>query len=79
MQTQLRSTSGCQVNLRGKNARFPLVGNSKRQSCVSRSIPEVEIVAAETTLRNHGLYVLCSGRGRFDIDPMSYCRMIISP
>ena len=50
-----RSTSGCHVNLQGKHTRFPLVGNSKRQGCVSHSTPEAEIVAADATVKNHGL------------------------
>ena len=43
---------------------LPLVSNRKRQSCVSHSTPEAEIAA---------------GTGWFDIDPMSYCMMTISP
>ena len=45
----LRSTLGCQVNLHGKRTRFPLVGNSKRQSCASHSTPEAQIVAVDNS------------------------------
>ena len=51
----LRSTSGSHMHVSGKHTRFPLAGGSKRQGCVSHSTPEAEIVAADTTLRNHGL------------------------
>ena len=54
----LRSTSGGQLNLQGSNTRFPLSGSSKRQSCVSHSTPEAEIVAADVAMRAMGLPAL---------------------
>ena len=39
-----RSTTGVRLTLQGTNANFPLSGASKRQSCVSCSTPEAEIV-----------------------------------
>ena len=47
----LRSTSGGHLDLQGPNTRFPLSGSSKRQSCVSHSTPEAEIVAADVAMR----------------------------
>ena len=54
----LRSTSGGHLNLQGPNTRFPLSGSSKRQSCVSHSTPEAEIVAADVAMRAMGLPAL---------------------
>ena len=50
-----RSTSGCHLQMRGKHTCFPLAGISKRQSCVSHSTPEAELVAASFALRTVGL------------------------
>ena len=36
----LRSTSGCQVNLRGKHTCFPLVGNSQRESTFTQAFAD---------------------------------------
>lgn len=41
----LRSTSGAQLNLEGPNTCFPIAALSRRQTCVSFSTPEAEIVA----------------------------------
>ena len=51
----LRSTSGVHLAIRGPNTCFPISGPSKRQSCVSHSTPEAEIVAADFALRLGGL------------------------
>ena len=45
-----RSTTGVCVCMRGDNTMFPLVAISKRQTCVSISTPEAELVAG-----SHGL------------------------
>ena len=50
-----RSTSGSHLQVQGKYTRFPLADGSKRQGCVSHSIPEAEIVAADTALRTLGI------------------------
>ncbi len=47
----LRSTTGGHLVLRGPHASFPLNPISKRQSCVSHSTPEAEIVTAGLALR----------------------------
>ena len=54
----LRSTSRGHLNLQGPNTRFPLSGSSKRQTCVSHSTPEAEIVAADVAMRAMGLPAL---------------------
>ena len=46
------------LNLQGPNTRFPLSGSSKRQSCVSHSTPEAEILAADIAMRAMGLPAL---------------------
>ena len=53
-----RSTSGVHVCIRGENTCFPVAGGSKRQSCVSHSTPEAEMVALDHGLRHHGLPML---------------------
>ena len=53
-----RSTSGLHLALRGPATCFPLTGASKRQTCVSHSTPEAEIVAADFALRTSGLPAL---------------------
>ena len=51
----LRSTSDVHLAIRGLNTCFPISGQSKRQTCVSHSTPEAEIVAADFALRLDGL------------------------
>jgi hypothetical protein len=50
-----KSTSGAFACIRAKNTFFPLTGISKKQSCVSHSTPEAEIVAADFAVRTVGL------------------------
>ena len=50
-----RSTSGVFLCIRGPITFFPLAATSKRQSCVSHSTPEAEIVAADLAIRTEGL------------------------
>ncbi|MFM7983728.1 MAG: hypothetical protein ACKPKO_30835, partial [Candidatus Fonsibacter sp.] len=50
-----RSTCGYYSVIRGPNTSFPISAGSKRQSCVSHSTPEAEIVAADFRLRTDGL------------------------
>ena len=42
-----RSTSGYHFAIRGPNTCFPITGVSKRQTCVSHSTPEAELVSAD--------------------------------
>ena len=51
----MRSTSGCYVALTGHNSFFPLSAFSRKQTCVSHSTPEAELVAADASLRQEGL------------------------
>ena len=53
-----RSTSLVFLTLVGPNTSFPLSGQSKKQSCVSHSTPEAEIVAADLAIRTEGLPAL---------------------
>ena len=53
-----RSTSGLHLVIRGPRTCFPIAGQSKRQTCVSHSTPEAEIVAADFALRLVGLPAL---------------------
>ena len=53
-----RSTSGVFLHLEGPTTFFPLSGQSKKQSCVSHSTPEAEIVAADLAVRTEGLPAL---------------------
>ncbi len=53
-----RSTSGLHLAIRGPATCFPIAGASKRQTCVSHSTPEAEIVAADFALRSAGLPAL---------------------
>jgi hypothetical protein len=55
----LRSTSGVFLRVEGANTSFPLAGMSKKQTCVSHSTPEAEIVAADLATRSQGLPALC--------------------
>ena len=50
-----RSTSGVHLCIRGPATCFPIAGSSKRQSCVSHSTPEAEMVSMDFALRHHGL------------------------
>ena len=50
-----RSTSGVFLCIRGPSTFFPLAATSKRQSCVSHSTPEAEIVAADLAIRTEAL------------------------
>jgi hypothetical protein len=54
----LRSTSGVYLKLAGPNTSFPLAGLSKKQTCVSHSTTESEIVAADLAARSEGLPAL---------------------
>ena len=54
----MRSTSGVFLALVGPNSFFPISAISKRQTCVSHSTPEAEIVAADLALRTEGLPAL---------------------
>jgi len=51
----MRSTSGVFLTITGPNSSFPLAAVSKRQSAVSHSTPEAEIVAADLALRTEGI------------------------
>ena len=53
-----KSTSGVSIALTGPNSFFPLNAISKKQSCVSHSTPEAEIVAADLAIRTEGLPAL---------------------
>ena len=53
-----KSTSGVFIALTGPNTFFPLNAISKKQSCVSHSTPEAEIVAADLAIRTEGLPAL---------------------
>ena len=54
----MRSTSGVLVALTGPNSFFPISALSKRQSCVSHSTPEAELVAVDLAIRTEGLPAL---------------------
>ena len=58
-----KSTSGIFIALTGPNSFFPLNAISKKQSCVSHSTPEVEIVAANLAIRTEGLPALRTTMG----------------
>jgi hypothetical protein len=53
-----KSTSGVLIALTGPNTFYPLNAISKKQSCVSHSTPEAEIVAADLAIRTEGLPAL---------------------
>ena len=57
-QTTMRSTTGVFLCLRGRNTFMPLAGTSKKQTCVSHSTPEAEIVAMDHAIRSEGLPAL---------------------
>ena len=50
-----RSTSGAFASLSGPGIFVPLSGKTAKQSCVSHSTPEAELVSADTALRCIGL------------------------
>jgi hypothetical protein len=50
-----KSTSGIFACIRASHTFFPLTATSKRQTCVSHSTPEAEIVAADHAVRTVGL------------------------
>ena len=50
-----RSTSGFYSVIRGPNSSLLISAGSKRQSCVSHSAPEAELVATDFGLRTDGL------------------------
>ena len=50
-----KSTTGVFQRLFGKYTRFPMVGVAKRQSAVSHSTPEAEIIAFACAIRTEGL------------------------
>ena len=51
----LRSTSGVYVKLVGPNTHFPFTGMSKKQTAVSHSTPEAEIIAAALAIRSEAM------------------------
>ena len=53
--TTRKSTIGLFLALAGPHSFFPLTAVSKKQSAVSHSTPEAEIIAADTALRTLGL------------------------
>ena len=53
-----RSTSGVYLCLAGPNTRMPQSAVSKKQSCVSHSTPEAELVAADVAIRTEGFPAL---------------------
>ena len=57
MQTA-KSTSGCYLAMVGPNTFAPVTASCKKQTCVSHSSTESEIVAAEQGIRCEGLQVL---------------------
>jgi len=53
-----KSTSGVYLEVHGSDTRFMLQAISKKQTCISHSTPEAEIVAADFALRTEGLPAL---------------------
>ena len=53
-----RSTSGIYLGLYGSETRFPLQAQSTRQTVVSHSTTQSEVVAADTALRTIGIPAL---------------------
>ena len=64
-----RSTSGFHSVIRGANMSCPICAGSKRQTCVSHSTPEADLVAADFSLRTDGLLALSSWRARLPDKP----------
>jgi hypothetical protein len=54
----MRSTTGVILAVSGPNARMILAGVSKRQTAVSHSTPEAEIIAADHAMRAEGIPAL---------------------
>jgi hypothetical protein len=54
----MRSTSGVFAKIMGPNTHMPISGASTKQTAVSHSTAEAELVAAEVALRKEGLPVL---------------------
>jgi hypothetical protein len=54
----MRSTTGVILAASGPNARMILTGVSKRQTAVSHSTPEAEIIAADHAMRAEGIPAL---------------------
>ena len=57
-ESTMKSTSGVLLDLTGPHTFVPLSGVSKKQTCVSHSTPEAEIVAADLAVRAEGLPAL---------------------
>ena len=74
--TTQRSTSGVHSVLRGPNTSFPIAGQSKRQTCVSHSTPEAELVATDFALRTTGIPSLLFWDVIFEHKP---CLLYTSP
>ena len=53
-----KSTSGCYLAIVGPNTFAPITASCKKQTCVSHSSTESEIVAAEQAIRTEGLQAL---------------------
>jgi hypothetical protein len=54
----MRSTTGVALAVEGPNTRMVVQGLSKRQTAVSHSTPEAEIVAADYAMRAEGMPAL---------------------
>jgi hypothetical protein len=54
----MQSTSGVHVDLAGPLSRFPVIGVSKKQTAVSHSTPEAQIVAGAFGWRTEGIPAL---------------------
>ena len=54
----MRSTSGVFLSILGPNSSCPLSGRSSKQTAVSHSTPEAEIVAADLAVRTEGLLAI---------------------
>ena len=65
-QKTARSTSGLFLALVGPNTFLPLSAASKRQTAVSHSTPEAELVAADLGVRTEGLPALSIGEVLFE-------------
>ena len=57
-QITAKSTSGCYLAIVGPNTFAPITASCKKQTCVSHSSTESEIVAAEQGIRTEGLQAL---------------------
>jgi hypothetical protein len=53
-----KSTTGVRLAARGASSSFPIVGHSKKQSCISHSTLEAELIAASFALRGCGIPAL---------------------